>query len=75
MKKPLYSLTAGELGLTADSVERNLLNVLEITTKWEAVLLIDECDVFLEQRTISDLERNKLVSGKIYLLLMGPVPE
>lgn len=63
MKKPLYSMTAGELGHTADKVEENLHRVLEISTKWGAVLLLDECDVFLEQRTISDIERNKLVSG------------
>lgn len=28
------------------------------------VLLLDEADVFLEERTLSDLERNSLVSGK-----------
>lgn len=27
------------------------------------VLLLDEADVFLEERTLSDLERNSLVSG------------
>jgi hypothetical protein len=27
------------------------------------VLLLDEADVFLEQRSLSDLERNSLVSG------------
>lgn len=68
MKKPLYSMTAGELGHTANEVEENLRKVLEISTKWGAVLLLDECDVFLEQRTISDLERNKLVSGEMLLL-------
>ena len=68
MKKPLYSMSAGELGQTADEVEENLRKVLEISTKWGAVLLLDECDVFLEQRTISDLERNKLVSGEMIFL-------
>lgn len=33
-----------------------------MTTKWKAVLLLDESDVFLEQRTTDGLERNKLVS-------------
>lgn len=28
-----------------------------------AVLLLDEADVFLEERTLSDLKRNSLVSG------------
>ena len=65
MKKPLYSMSAGELGSTAEEVERQLHQVLELSTKWRAVLLIDECDVFLEKRTTSDLERNKLVSGEM----------
>lgn len=65
MKKPLYSMSAGELGHTASQVEQGLHKVLELSTKWGAILLIDECDVFLEQRTNSDLERNKLVSGEM----------
>ena len=31
------------------------------------VLLLDEADVFLEQRSLSDLERNSLVSGQCYI--------
>ena len=65
MRKPLYSLSAGELGHAADQVERQLHRVLELSAKWGAILLIDECDIFLEQRTTSDLERNKLVSGEM----------
>ena len=45
-----------------DKVERNLTNILEMIAKWRAVLLIDECDVFLEARSTHSLERNKLVS-------------
>jgi SpoVK/Ycf46/Vps4 family AAA+-type ATPase len=33
-----------------------------MTSKWRAVTLLDECDVFLEARSTHDLERNKLVS-------------
>ena len=67
MRKPLYAMSAGELGDTAGEVEKRLHNVLELSTKWGAILLIDECDVFLEQRTTSDLERNKFVSGEMSL--------
>ena len=72
MKKPLYSMSAGELGSTAGEVEDQLHKVLELSTKWRAILLIDECDVFLEKRTTSDLERNKLVSGKTSFLKFPP---
>lgn len=62
MRVPLYSMSAAELGLNSASVEQALGDVLEITQKWKAVLLLDESDVFLEQRTTDGLERNKLVS-------------
>jgi hypothetical protein len=56
-------MSAGELGLSASTVEHNLSDVLELVTEWKAVLLLDEADVFLEQRTVDSLERNKLVSS------------
>lgn len=31
---------------------------------WNAVLLVDEADIFLEQRKTRDLARNGLISGK-----------
>ncbi|KAH7313972.1 P-loop containing nucleoside triphosphate hydrolase protein [Stachybotrys elegans] len=68
MRKPLYSMSAGELGLTAEEVEQNLSRVLELSKAWSAVLLSDECDVFLEKRSSSDLHRNKLVSAFLRLL-------
>jgi SpoVK/Ycf46/Vps4 family AAA+-type ATPase len=68
MRKPLYSMSAGELGLTAAEVEQNLSRVLELSKKWSSVLLLDECDVFLERRSSSDLHRNKLVSVFLRLL-------
>ena len=64
MRAPLYMMSAGDLGLDSSKVESSLSNVLEMCTKWNAVLLLDEADVFLEQRSAHDLERNKLVSSK-----------
>ena len=63
MRAPLYMMSAGDLGLDSQNVESSLSNVLEMSTKWNAVLLLDEADVFLEQRSAHDLERNKLVSS------------
>lgn len=62
MHAPLYMMSAGDLGLESSGVESSLSNVLEMSTKWNAILLLDEADVFLEQRSAHDLERNKLVS-------------
>ena len=62
MRVPLYMLSAGDLGTEASEVENKLSKILALATKWQAVLLLDEADVFLEARSTHDLERNKLVS-------------
>lgn len=62
MEAPLYSLSAGDLGLDPRQVDNNLKDILEMCTKWNAILLLDEADVFLEERSLHELERNKLVS-------------
>jgi len=62
MKVPLYMMSAGDLGLDPRTVESSLRDILEMCTKWNAILLLDEADVFLEQRSLHELERNKLVS-------------
>jgi chromatin segregation and condensation protein Rec8/ScpA/Scc1 (kleisin family) len=68
MKAPLYMMSAGDLGCDPAHVEDSLSNILEMNTKWQSVLLLDEADVFLESRSAHDLERNKLVS--IFLRLL-----
>ncbi|ORY01802.1 P-loop containing nucleoside triphosphate hydrolase protein [Clohesyomyces aquaticus] len=68
LQVPLFMMSAGDLGVRADEVEVNLERVLEMVAKWKAILLIDECDVFLEARSAHDLDRNKLVS--IFLRLL-----
>ncbi len=55
-------MSAGDLGVSSYDVENNLSRVLEVAAKWNAVLLLDECDIFLEARTTSDLDRNRIVS-------------
>ena len=60
--RPLYMLSAGELGTYTSGVEKSLDMVLEVTRTWGCVLLIDEADVFLQERDGTDLERNALVS-------------
>jgi hypothetical protein len=62
MRVPLYMMSAGDLGLDPRTVESSLKDILEMCTKWNAILLLDEADVFLEQRSLHELERNKLVS-------------
>lgn len=62
MKVPLYMMSAGDLGLDPRHVESKLQGILDMCTRWNAILLLDEADVFLEERSLHELERNKLVS-------------
>lgn len=55
-------MSAGELGTDASSVESNLTTIFDLVVNWNAVLLIDEADVYLESRNTTDLDRNRLVS-------------
>ncbi|KAF4820558.1 ATP-dependent zinc metalloprotease FtsH [Colletotrichum siamense] len=61
-KRPLYSVSAGDLGIDPITVDKRLSEILEQSHKWNAVLLIDEADVFLQQREAYDIQRNALVS-------------
>ncbi|KAH7325689.1 P-loop containing nucleoside triphosphate hydrolase protein [Stachybotrys elegans] len=65
---PLYRVTCGEVGTTAEAVEKYLESILHLGKVWNCVLLLDEADVFLEERSMSDLERNSLVSVFLRIL-------
>ncbi|KXH49268.1 hypothetical protein CNYM01_06984 [Colletotrichum nymphaeae SA-01] len=67
-KKPLYRVTCGDIGIDARDVERYLETVMYLGKTWDCVLLLDEADVFLEERTMADLQRNSLVSVFLRLL-------
>lgn len=68
LKMPLYVVSAGDLGITAQEVEKNLSEVLRLCADWNALTLIDEADVFLETRTTAELQRNSVVCVMLRLL-------
>jgi len=57
-------ITSSDIGTRPDSVEMNLTRIFKRAVSWDAVLLIDEADVFMERRSSTDLDRNSLVAGK-----------
>lgn len=61
-RRPLYIVSSGDLGTSATTLDERLSRTLDLASTWKAVLLIDEADVFLERRSLRDLERNSLVS-------------
>ena len=60
--RPLMTVSVAEIGVTAQEAEKSLTPVFADAARWEAVLLMDEADVFVEERTKGDLQRNALVS-------------
>ncbi|OQE29204.1 hypothetical protein PENFLA_c004G10182 [Penicillium flavigenum] len=62
-ERPLYRVTCGDVGIKPEEVEKYLESVLHLGKIWNCVVLLDEADVFLEQRGLEDLNRNALVSA------------
>ncbi|KAL8691099.1 MAG: hypothetical protein Q9224_004253, partial [Gallowayella concinna] len=60
--KPLYQVTCGEIGTHASRLEERLGEIFDDAVTWGAILVLDEADVFLQERDYENLERNALVS-------------
>ena len=45
LKKPLYYVSVGELGINPNQLEQALENVMQVVIKWDAVMLLDEVAV------------------------------
>ena len=58
-------LTSSDIGTNSEEVESNLANEFISAKRCNAVLLIDEADVFMERRSSVDLIRNSLVAGSV----------
>ncbi|KAK5434086.1 hypothetical protein LTR34_003598 [Exophiala xenobiotica] len=61
-RKPLYRVTCGDIGTTPEGVEKSPQSILHLGKIWDCVVLLDEADVFLEERGDGELQRNALVS-------------
>ena len=61
VRSPLYIVGGGDLGTTAASLDTALERIFDVATAWKAFILIDEAGVFLEQRSLHDLERNAMI--------------
>lgn len=68
LKRPLYSVSVGELGTDPASLEKQLRQILDVAQIWNAVILLDEADIFLECRSTGDILRNGMIS--IFLKLL-----
>lgn len=60
VKKPLYKVQCSQLGIDVDSVEKKLKRILQRASRWGAILLIDEADVYVRARG-TDINQNAIV--------------
>ncbi len=66
-KRPLYSIQAAQLGIKADQVEISITRFLARGTRWNAIVLIDEADVYIRARD-RDMEHNAIVASILRVL-------
>lgn len=50
IKRPLYRVHSGQLGLNVTEMEKALKDTLTRAQRWGAVMLIDEADVYIKRR-------------------------
>ncbi|KAJ5335437.1 hypothetical protein N7452_007840 [Penicillium brevicompactum] len=67
LHRPLLTLTVADIGTVETLVEENLMHWFNLAETWNAVLLVDEANVFLERRQNRDLARNGLVSDDAFI--------
>jgi SpoVK/Ycf46/Vps4 family AAA+-type ATPase len=63
VQRPLLSVTCADIGVEPTAVENSLRKWFEKARRWNAIMLIDEADIYMEFRQIHDLTRNNLVAG------------
>ncbi|OBT79998.1 hypothetical protein VF21_01107 [Pseudogymnoascus sp. 05NY08] len=66
--KPLYPITSGELRTDVVQTDQSLRRIFTRAKTWNAILLLDEADVFLAKRDRADLQRNAFVSVFLRLI-------
>lgn len=62
-KRPLINLAIAELGKEEKKIEYELTKWFSLAEHWKAILLIEECDIFLERRDFADIARNGRVAA------------
>jgi hypothetical protein len=63
------TVSIGDLGTTAKEVEKALDTNFTLASRWGCILLLDEADVFLAERTKEDFKRNGLVAATYSTLI------
>ena len=60
--RPIYHIDTYELGVGKEGLSSRLRSIMNIAAEWDAIVLLDEADVFLQQRTPDDMVSNEHVA-------------
>lgn len=63
---PLLELTVADIATQGTNIEAEVLKWFDLAEAWNAVLLVDDTDIFFQQRDNRGLARNGLVTGKLH---------
>lgn len=63
LHRPLYRVNGADLGSDTYQIERNLQAAFNRIARWKAILLLDEADAFMAERSDDSSERNSLVAS------------
>lgn len=64
---PLYTIQCSQLGLDPIKIEENLSEVLHNAERWNAILQLDEADVYIRERGL-DIAHNAIVGAFLRIL-------
>lgn len=60
VEKPLYRVQCSQLGIDPDKIEEELMAVFQRASRWKAIILLDESDVYISKRG-ANLTANAIV--------------
>ncbi|KAI3325235.1 hypothetical protein HD806DRAFT_533827 [Xylariaceae sp. AK1471] len=63
--RPLLTLTVKDLSTDQDKFQNDLARWFSLAEKWDAILVIDSCDVFIQRR---GMEHSQQTTGKVGLI-------
>lgn len=67
MGRPLYKIQSSQLGVDVKDLDKKLRTILQRAIRWNAILLIDEADVYIRSRG-KDIQQNAIVGVFLRLL-------
>ncbi|EEH36797.2 hypothetical protein PAAG_07215 [Paracoccidioides lutzii Pb01] len=70
LERPLYSISSVDLSARAEEMEVQLTRIFCIASDWKAVLLLDEADVYLQQRDDVGFTKMDQLDGKVLRIII-----